>query len=168
MTLSDRMVLVVGAPRSGTTWMQRMLSVHPDVIDLPSETHLFSSGISVLRDRVQGGHVGSTATATCFMTDAEFAAAARDFADAAFGAWLSRTRPNAKRVVERSPTHVWHLGLIGAVYPEARVVHIVRTDATSSARRWRRRGGASEIGLAASQWASGPVPYELHAQRLPV
>lgn len=154
MSLAERMVFVVGAPRSGTTWLQRMLSVHPDVVDLPSETHLFSSGISVLRDRVQGGHVGSTATATWFMTDAEFVSAARAFADAAFGSWLSRTRPDAARVVERSPTHVWHLGLIGAVYPEAHVVHIVRDGRDVVRSQVAQSWGASDIGLAAAQWAS--------------
>ena len=154
MSLADRMVFVVGAPRSGTTWLQRMLSVHPDVVDLPSETHLFSSGISVLRDRTQGGHVGSTATDTWFMTDAEFAAAARAFVDAAYGAWLARTRPDAARVVERSPTHVWHLGLLGAVYPEAHVVHIVRDGRDVVRSQVAQTWGASDIGLAAAQWAS--------------
>ena len=30
-------MFVVGAPRSGTTWLQRMLSVHPDVVALKSQ-----------------------------------------------------------------------------------------------------------------------------------
>ena len=35
-------VFVVGAPRSGTTLLQRMLSVHPDLFSIEAETGLFS------------------------------------------------------------------------------------------------------------------------------
>jgi hypothetical protein len=36
----DALVLIVGAPRSGTTWLQSMLGSHPDIAT-PQETDLF-------------------------------------------------------------------------------------------------------------------------------
>src|SRR3954465_6216802 len=124
--LRHRMVFLVGAQRSGTNWLQRMLGTHPDVVTLPSETQLFTVGIDVLAERVQHGVVGSTSTATVFMSRDAFLDAARDFCDAAFGGVADRLDPAARRVLERSPNHVERLELIGAVYPDAWIVHIVR------------------------------------------
>lgn len=151
--LQDRLVFVVGAPRSGTTWLQRVLSTHPDVLVLPSETHLFSYGLSTLRDRTQSAVVGGPSTATWFMPPEEFADAARQFADAALGSYVRRTRPDALRVVERSPTHVWHLGLIADVYPDAWVLHIVRDGRDVVRSQVSQTWGAAEIPQAAAEWA---------------
>ena len=152
--LANRMVFVVGAQRSGTTWLQRMLATHPDVLALPSETHLFSWGISVLRDQTQGGVVGSPSTGVCFMPQDTFTSAARAFCDAAFGSFVEQVRPDAPRVVERTPNHVWHLDLISTLYPDAWVVHIVRDgrDVVRSlvAHAW----GPAEVETAARQWGS--------------
>lgn len=153
-SLENRLVLVVGAPRSGTTWLQRAVAAHPDVLALPSETHLFSSGISVLRDRVQGGHVGSPSTGSCFMPQEEFTRAARSFCDAALGSYVNRTRPDAPRVLERTPNHVWHLGLIGSVYPDAWVLHIVRDGRDVVRSQVAQSWGPSQIEAAAAMWAS--------------
>jgi hypothetical protein len=151
--MANRMVFVVGAPRSGTTWLQRALSVHPDVLVLPSETHLFSWGLSTLREQVQGGLVTSPSTGTWFMPREDFRRAARAFADAAFGGYVDRTRPEALRVVERSPSHVWHLGLIADVYPDAWVVHIVRDGRDVARSLMSQSWGPAEIGPAARVWA---------------
>ena len=43
------LVLLVGAPRSGTTWLQTMLGAHPDVVT-PQETDLFSRYLAPLDD----------------------------------------------------------------------------------------------------------------------
>ena len=165
--LHDRMVFVVGAPRSGTTWLQRMLSVHPDVIVLPSETHLFSVGLSQLRDQTQGHLLHSGSTATWFMTDVEFNAAARRFADAAFSSYVQRVRPAAARIVERSPSHVWHLGLIADVYPDAWVLHIVRDGRDVARSQVAQSWGPSELEHAARQWASSVHAARAAAPRIP-
>ncbi|MCU1602157.1 MAG: sulfotransferase family protein, partial [Frankiales bacterium] len=153
-SLDGRLVLVVGAPRSGTTWLQRMLSVHPDVVSIPSETHLFSLGLSILRDRTQGALLDSTSTATWFMPRQEFVTAARQFADACFLSYVGRRHPGAKRVVERSPTHVWHLGLINELYPDAYVLHIVRDGRDVVRSQVAQTWGAHDLELAATQWAT--------------
>lgn len=153
-SFAGRLVLVVGAPRSGTTWLQRMLSVHPDVVSIPSETHLFSLGLSILRDRTQGALLDSTSTATWFMPRQEFTTAARQFADACFRSYVRRRHPDAKRVVERSPTHVWHLGLINELYPDAYILHIVRDGRDVVRSQVAQTWGASDLGLAATQWAT--------------
>ncbi|MCU1594802.1 MAG: sulfotransferase family protein [Frankiales bacterium] len=150
----DRLVLVVGAPRSGTTWVQRAIAAHPDVLAIASETHLFSSAISVLRDQAQGGVVGSPATGTWFMPEQDFNRAARAFCDAALAGYVSRTQPDALRVIERSPTHVWHLGLIARLYPDAWVVHVVRDGRDVVRSQVSQVWGPGDISTAAAMWAS--------------
>ena len=41
MTLNYRKIFIVGCPRSGTSWLQKMFGLHPDVIALPSESHVY-------------------------------------------------------------------------------------------------------------------------------
>lgn len=165
--LHNRLVLVVGAPRSGTTWVQRALAAHPDVLAMASETHLFSSAVSVLRDQAQGGLVGSPATGTWFMPEEDFNRAARAFCDAALGSYVDRTHPDALRVVERSPTHVWHLGLISALYPDAWVIHAVRDGRDVVRSQVAQSWGPSDIGSAAAMWASAIRSARAAAPRIP-
>src|SRR5437867_3952052 len=41
-SLQGRMIFNLGARRSGTFWLQRIVCAHSDVAEIPSETHLFS------------------------------------------------------------------------------------------------------------------------------
>jgi hypothetical protein len=151
--LHDRMVFLVGVQRSGTNWLQRMLATHPEIASLPSETQLFTVGIDVLADRMQHGVLSSTSTGTVFIGREEFLDAARAFCDTVFGGVAERLHPGAPRILERSPNHVERLSLIGAVYPDARVIHIVR-DGRDVARSLVSQGwGPTTVGEAAALWA---------------
>src|SRR5213076_1354071 len=63
--LRGRMIFNVGSRRSGTFWLQRIVTAHPEVSAVGSETHLFSHGIAPLAERFHhaalgSGQVGST------------------------------------------------------------------------------------------------------------
>src|SRR4051794_19181933 len=61
--LRGRMIFNVGARRSGTFWLQRIVAAHPGVSAVPSETHLFSDGIAPLFSRLQHSVRSSTKVA---------------------------------------------------------------------------------------------------------
>jgi hypothetical protein len=151
--LHDRLVFLVGAQRSGTNWLQRLLATHPDVVTLPGETQLFTAAIDLLAQRVQHGVLGSPSTASVFMDRDAFVAAARMFCDTAFGGVADRMAPGARRIVERSPNHVEHLELIGAVYPDAWIVHIIRDGRDVARSLEAQPWGPRSVAEAATLWA---------------
>jgi hypothetical protein len=148
--LEGRLVFCVGARRSGTYWLQRIVVAHPGVSEVPGESHLFSHGIAPLLERFHHGPRGSGQVGRLYADRDALLDAARDFCDRMLGPFL---QPGSTRLAERSPLHVQHLGLIGEIYPDARFVHIVRdgrdvvrsllaqewgpTTATAAAEEWR-------------------------------
>jgi len=123
--LRDAMIFVVGARRSGTNWLQRILAAHPAVAAIPSETYLFSRGIKQLAERFHHGVLGSPGTSFVYMDREDMLDALRDLCDRVFLPFL-RAAPGATRLVERTPEHGTAVDTIGAVYPDAHIVHIIR------------------------------------------
>lgn len=150
--LTDRMVFLVGAPRSGTNWLQRMLAAHPDVVALPSETHLFSHGLRHLDSQVQHGLLTSPATGTVYLPRDEWVAAMRAFCVLVYGRVSDAIDPSARLVVERTPHHVLHLPLIGEVFPDAAVLHLVRDGRDVVRSLARQEWGPGGVRSAAEQW----------------
>jgi sulfotransferase family protein len=151
--LRDRMIFLVGARRSGTNWLQRVVGAHPDVAVVPSETYLFSRGIAPLAQRFHHGVRGSPGTGFVYMDEHDLLDALRDFCDRTFAPFL-RATPGATRLAERTPEHVTCLDVIGRVYPDAHVVHIVR-DGRDVARSLLNQDWASAprtIDKAAEEW----------------
>ena len=117
-TISDkRHIFVVGAPRSGTTLLQSIISVHPNVKSLDEETGFF-----MLRDifklRLDG--VDSEMVAQAQQASDDIV----DYYDAV--AFIVTKNDPAVRFLEKTPQHVLRLGFITKFFPNAQVIHIVR------------------------------------------
>jgi hypothetical protein len=121
--LRGRMIFNVGSRRSGTFWLQRIVTAHPEVSAVGSETHLFSHGIAPLAERFHHAAMGSGQVGTTFIERDTLLDALRDFCDTVFAPMLE---PGKTRLAERTPLHALHTGLIGDIYPDGRIVHIIR------------------------------------------
>lgn len=152
--LKGRLVFLVGARRSGTNWLQRALSAHPDLAAAPSETHLFSHGLGPLNERIQHGAPLSSRTGSVYMEREEYLDALRDFCDRLFGGLLEGLGQSGKTLVERTPWHVYSLDLIGAVYPDARVIHIVRDGRDVVRSLMAQDWGPDDPKTAAEEWVA--------------
>jgi tetratricopeptide (TPR) repeat protein len=110
---SERPVLVVGMPRSGTTLAEQILASHPDVYgagELP-----FWNGAASR----QGATGRQGATVSC--GDARLRQLADDYL-----ALLGEVSQGAPRVVDKMPANFLFLGLIHAALPLARIIHLER------------------------------------------
>jgi hypothetical protein len=123
------LALIVGAPRSGTTWLQLLCAAHPHVAG-GEESHLFSQYLGNLAHtfythKKQLLAAGSPQGLPCYMTTGEFEDALRQFACTVLGKLL-RQKPGARLVVEKTPDHALHIGFIRTLFPTAKIVHIIR------------------------------------------
>jgi len=143
------MIFNVGARRSGTFWLQRIVTAHPRVASVPSETHLFSHGIAPLFELFQHSLRSSTTTGRVYVERSAALDGARDLCDAVFAGFLDE---GSARLAERTPLHLLHLDLISEIYPDAQIVHIVRDGRDVARSIASQRWGPGEIREAASEW----------------
>lgn len=152
--LQARMIFVVGARRSGTNWAQRILTAHPDVVGMPSETYIFSRGIRPLAELFQHATPGSPKTARTFIPRGAFLEATRQFTDRVFGETLRSSAQGATHLVERTPWHVYDLELIADLYPDAPIVHIIRDGRDVARSLLSKDWGPDTMEAAAEEWCS--------------
>ena len=164
MTEPPRLVLLVGAPRSGTTWLQTMLGAHPAVAT-PQETDVFSRFLQPLLDswtrEVRGGPEGWAKRRYkglhSVLTDAEFTAIGTGMLDEVVER-AAALKPGATVVVEKTPSHSTCASAIAAFAPDAIVVHLVRDgrDAAASllaaGRSWGGWWAPRTVARAAAMW----------------
>ena len=142
-------LFVVGAPRSGTTWLQLLLSKHPAVATA-QETHFFSGYINAWvqlwngeQSRTNGRKVGLSA----ILTNAQFDNLCRMAAQEVFAEFLKR-KPNATVILEKTPVHIHYIPVIRQLFPQAQFVHLVRDP----------RSVVSSITAAAGSWGANWAP----------
>jgi Sulfotransferase family len=120
-----RVVFLVGAPRSGTTWLQLLLSRSPRVVTA-NETYLFTGYTRSLfaawahhqrNVRAVGLHN--------LMSEAEYFDLIRNLTCKVMLRILDKN-PGADIVLEKTPDHVLHWRDILKIFPEAYFLHIVR------------------------------------------
>lgn len=170
----DNLVFVVGCPRSGTTWVQRLLATHPcvrtgqesDLFDLYIGPQLRTWRQELAVDSSGRGGVGLG----CYFTDSEFQQVLREY-------MLRLLEPmvgglgDGELFVEKTPSHVLFAQEIHALLPRARFVNVIRdardtvASLLSASRSWGRAWAPRRAGQAASTWVSH-VEAGRHAQRL--
>jgi hypothetical protein len=157
-------VLVVGAPRSGTTFVQQLLGAHPDVVT-SQETDLFDHYVRPLRERwdaqlpgdeeawQRARHKGLPAV----LTEMEFDQLVADLVERVHGA-TAALKPGAHVLLEKVPAYGRHGALILRYVPHARFIHVVRDgrDVTCSlvraGRGWGSAWAPAGVERAAEVW----------------
>ncbi|HVT66004.1 MAG TPA: sulfotransferase [Mycobacteriales bacterium] len=160
--LRDRVIVVLGAARSGTTWLHRLISAHPMVAGTETgETWLFTDVAPMWADAVRE-QAGDAAVLTGM----------RGFCDSLLLTMRDRIAPKATHVCEKTPTTVWRLPVLAQMYPDALYIHVVRDGrdvAASLAHAWT--GGAEpsvdEVEAAAREWVEAVGAVRRAAPELP-
>jgi len=103
----DNLVFVVGPPRSGTTWVLKLLSEHPDVVAATAD------------------NLGMPSRGESMETGVFVAGLSSNDIRARFKA-LSQANPG-KMIVEKTPVHLLHVDRIVDTFPSAKLVLVQRS-----------------------------------------
>jgi hypothetical protein len=151
----EHLVFIVGCPRSGTTWVQRLLSCHPQM-RTGQESNLFSDFVGLpmrkwrnglaLRER---GGVGLA----CYFTECEFFELLHSFMRTLLQRMLEPLRPD-QFFVDKTPGHALFLREITEFLPASRIIHVIRDP----------RDVVASLLAASRSWASGSAWAPSHAR----
>jgi len=148
------MVFVGGCPRSGTTWLQRMLSCHPN-IRTGQEAHIFDHFFmpvqAAWRRSAQSDPLGVGGGLAAYFTDVEFAAVSRSFLISLLRPLASSLQPG-ELFLEKTPANALSFGEITDVLPDCHVIHVLRDP----------RDVVASLLAASTSWGSRWAPRNAH------
>jgi Sulfotransferase family len=147
----QRLVCIVGCPRSGTTWLQRLLAGHP-LVRTGQESDVFDIYLGPqLRawrrelDPASSGRGG--VGLACYFDDARFLPILKRYASHLLEPMLGGLG-SEELFVEKTPSHALYIPEIIELFPKTRFIHVLR-DARDTV--------ASLLG-AARAWGKGWAP----------
>lgn len=161
MIPDKQFVFIIGAPRSGTTWLQAMAASHPSVCSTIDELKFFDfftvpleegwRYLLSLQKETGGGRNGLAA----MWSDEDFYRFLSDFAARVYGQVLAR-KPQAIVLLDKAPAYSLHVEHIDRVMPGAKFVHLIRDG----------RDVAVSLMAAAQGWAKSWAPKRTEAAAL--
>ncbi len=154
------LVFVVGCPRSGTTWLQRLLACHPR-IRTGQESHLFNGHIGpqleywrwYMEPRERSGGVGLA----CYLTQKEFHEILRAYMMKLLEPMLARVG-SQDIFLEKTPNHARFINEILELLPHARFIHVLRdprdvvASLLSASQSWAANWAPRSPRAAAMKW----------------
>ncbi|HSY16775.1 MAG TPA: sulfotransferase [Candidatus Acidoferrales bacterium] len=155
------LLFIVGCPRSGTTWLQRLLATHPK-IKTGQESRLFEYIGSQFQhwrqDLASAGVIGRGGTGlACYMQEDEFVGLQRKYVSSVLGLMLRGLVPG-EIFLEKTPSNARYVKEIITLLPAAKIIHLIRDprDVTASllaaAKTWGRPWATSHVGEAVKLW----------------
>jgi hypothetical protein len=164
--LGENLVFVVGCPRSGTTWVQRLLGMHPKV-RIGQESFLFANYVAPQlrswrweqrREHNPGSATGRGGVGlSAYLREEQFLVRLKEYADRLLEPALEGLGPD-QLFVDKSPTHARCIAEIKQLYPGARFVHVLRDprDVAASwqaaSRGWGRGWAKPSVKAPVRQW----------------
>lgn len=148
-------LLIVGAPRSGTTWLQKMLLELPSICG-GQESYFYSifyPAFQSVADREDARRVGLS---TYWTIDA--------FNDQMQQLWINtfkpllEAKPAASLLLDKTPFHALYLDEINKFLPKAKFIHIIRDSRAVSAsliaaaKSWGHYWAPKDTKKAALEW----------------
>lgn len=170
----NNLLFLVGCPRSGTTWLQRLLASQ-DSIKTGQESRVFEYIGSQFRNWQQDinsaiyGRGGRGMA--CYLNEEEFVSIQKKHLSLLLAFMLKDLRPG-QIFLEKTPAHAEFVPEIVRLLPEARIIHLVRDprDVTASllaaAASWGNRWAPHRASQAIRLWWRHVNGVELAASLL--
>ncbi len=152
-----RIVFLVGGPRSGTTWLQLLLSRSPRIATA-NETHLFTGYTCSLFSAWHQHQRNARALGLHhLMSEEEYFDLIRNFTCKVMLRILDK-KPEADIVLEKTPDHVLYWNNILRIFPDASFLHIVRdprsvvSSLCAAGAGWGRQWASREVLVNCETW----------------
>ena len=120
------LILIVGSPRSGTTWLQRLLASHP-AVRTGQESNVFQHIVEQLRHfrrNLTPEHRGGQGLA-CYFTEEDFCRIQKSFLITLLQPMVGSLQAGAL-FVDKTPAHDRYIPEIVEFFPKVRIIHILR------------------------------------------
>ena len=130
--MQDKLIFVIGPPRSGTTMLQRMLGSHSAVFTHP-EPHIITPlahlGYFDNVDQAPYDHINAAEAIREFVADlpngeADYLDACRAYTDVLYGRMLEKS--GKQMILDKTPAYALVLPFLARLYPEARYIVLTR------------------------------------------
>ena len=156
-----RLVFIVGCPRSGTTWLQLLLTQHPRVATA-RETYVFNRYVAKLDESWQFDREGGSAKRepvglVPLLSEEEFWAWARELPEIVFSS-IRDGDTSVTTIVEKTPVHTLDWPLILRLYPNATFLHLIRdprsvvSSLIHASRTWAQHWASASAVDEARRW----------------
>lgn len=149
---------LIGAPRSGTTWIQRILRSHPAICGGP-ETHFFTlfGNAMALADRMSKQNPRRVIGPLAYVSRDTFEESLRRLWNEIF-AGLYADHPDARVHLEKTPFHTLTLPEIHRLFPQAPIILLLRdsravaSSLMQAGRGWGKYWAPATAREAAIEW----------------
>lgn len=154
-----KLLFIVGAPRSGTTWLQLLLSQSAH-ISTAQETHLFNEYLVSLEKswRSHANDVRSRGLQSLYSRE-QFNSLRKSISDDVFKKILEKKK-SASIVLEKTPDHAYFWREILELYPDAHFIHLVRdpravvASMRATGKEWNNAWASAGISGLSKLWLS--------------
>jgi LPS sulfotransferase NodH len=150
-------VFIIGAPRSGTTWLQAMLGAHPSVCTF-GELQLYdfytAPWVAAWKKQVELGGFNGLPTLWDEETLYQFL---REFLDRVYSLALD-AKPGATILLDKHPGYSRHVEHIDLLVPNAKFIHVIRdgrdvaVSLLAASEEWAKLWAPKDIRSAAVFW----------------
>jgi Sulfotransferase family len=153
----DRPVFIVGAPRSGTSWIQKLLLEHPLCCG-GQETSFFRAFGPAIKTYDDTGRSRRKAGLHFYWSEADLFGHLHDM-------WTTTTEstvaaaPDAKHFIEKTPDHSFWVRQIVRLLPDSRFIFVVRDSRSvacsmvaASTKDWGKHWAPTDLVVAAKRW----------------
>lgn len=152
-------LFVIGAPRSGTTWLQIMLAAHPRVcttVELTLYNHYTMPWLKTWQNEVTALQEEERYRGLAFIwTERQFYDFLRHFIEAVYQT-LAAKNPHATHILDKNPEYSQYVEHINHLLPTARFIHLIRDgrDVAVSVMAAKKTLGFGQANIqeAASYW----------------
>jgi LPS sulfotransferase NodH len=171
------LVLLVGCPRSGTTWLQKLLASHPRIRS-GEESHFFSLYVGPQlrawndqKTRHFNGGMGHAAGPQAYFHEEEFLAILQNYLSALLKPITDSLQPD-EWFLEKTPSHALYIPEIKELLPDCRFIHLMRdcrgvvASLITASRSWGASWAPSSAKFAAAMWVQHVEAVQTGAKNL--